>query len=74
MPEADGRMVTDVVSLSRLRELHLCSEAVTEAGLPLPLSADTEIGHLIEDREQVDGVGTVDGSRGRPAQAARWCD
>lgn len=66
VPEADGRMVTDVMSLPRLRELYLCSEAVTDAGLTLLPSADTELGHLIEDREQVDGVGTVDGSRGRP--------
>lgn len=35
-------------------------------GLPLRLSANTELGHLIEDREQVNGVGTADGSRGWP--------
>ncbi|MFI9569020.1 thioredoxin domain-containing protein [Streptomyces rishiriensis] len=33
MPEADDGMVTDVVSLPRLRELYLCSEAVTDAGV-----------------------------------------
>ncbi|WP_405854078.1 hypothetical protein OG407_01105 [Streptomyces sp. NBC_01515] len=67
-------MTKDIEAPPPLRELHLCPEAVTDAGLPLPLSADTELGHLIENREQVDGVGAVDGSRGLPAQAARWCD
>jgi hypothetical protein len=33
VPEADGGMVTDVVSVLRLCELYLCSEAVTDAAL-----------------------------------------
>ncbi|MFD8717836.1 thioredoxin domain-containing protein [Streptomyces sp. NPDC059629] len=33
MPEADDRMITDVVALPRLRELYLCSQAVTDAGV-----------------------------------------
>ncbi|MFF0043284.1 thioredoxin domain-containing protein [Streptomyces mirabilis] len=33
MPEADDRILTDVAGLPRLRELYLCAEAVTDAGV-----------------------------------------
>lgn len=33
IPEADDRVVADVVGLPRLRELYLCAEAVTDAGI-----------------------------------------
>lgn len=67
VPEADGRMVTDVVSMPRPRELYLRSKAVTDAGHSPPALC----GHRTRAPHRGPRTGGRRGHRGRFEGPAR---